>query len=123
MFAAADLPQQVVGLALLNSAGQFGNPDAEPNKSEEETSLKKFVMNPLKEVFQRIVLGILFWQSKKPERIESVLKSVCINKSNVDDYLVESITKPANDPNAREVYYRLMSRSMTRSLNKPIMLC
>ena len=29
-----------------------------------------------------------------------------INSENVDDYLVESITRPAADPNAREVYYR-----------------
>lgn len=28
------------------------------------------------------------------------------NTSNVDDYLVESITRPAADPNAGEVYYR-----------------
>lgn len=31
---------------------------------------------------------------------------VYINTSNVDDYLVESIKKPADDPNAGEVYYR-----------------
>lgn len=30
------------------------------------------------------------------------------NTSNVDDYLVESITMPAADPNAGEVYYRYM---------------
>lgn len=33
---------------------------------------------------------------------------VYINPSNVDDYLVESITRPANDPNAGEVYYRFL---------------
>lgn len=33
-------------------------------------------------------------------------KQVYINKSNVDDYLIESITRPAADPNAGEVYYR-----------------
>ncbi|MBA0824383.1 hypothetical protein Goarm_021058 [Gossypium armourianum] len=31
---------------------------------------------------------------------------VYINTSNVDDYLVESIKMPADDPNAGEVYYR-----------------
>lgn len=35
-----------------------------------------------------------------------------INSSNVDDYLVESITRPAQDPNAGEVYYRYMTMSM-----------
>lgn len=31
---------------------------------------------------------------------------VYIDSTNVDDYLVESISKPATDPNAGEVYYR-----------------
>lgn len=76
MFSAAELPEQVLGVALLNSAGQFRNPKAQPKKNEEETAIKKFIVNPLKEVFQRVVLGFLFWQAKQPARIESVLKSV-----------------------------------------------
>lgn len=31
---------------------------------------------------------------------------VYINSANVDDYLIDSITRPADDPNAGEVYYR-----------------
>ncbi|KAF5736025.1 Alpha/beta-Hydrolases superfamily protein [Tripterygium wilfordii] len=111
LVAAVGLPEQVVGVALLNSAGQFGDANRKPNKSE-ETVLQKFILKPLKETFQRVVLGLVFWQSKQPARVESVLKSVYINPSNVDDYLVESITRPAADPNAAEVYYRLMSRFM-----------
>jgi len=42
---------------------------------------------------------------------------VYINSSNVDDYLVESITRPAQDPNAGEVYYRYMIISILISLN------
>lgn len=38
---------------------------------------------------------------------------VYVNSSNVDDYLVESIMKPAEDPNAGEVYYRYMTMSMS----------
>ncbi|PRQ47570.1 putative chlorophyllase [Rosa chinensis] len=113
LVAAVGLPEQVVGVALLNSAGQFGNANSEPEKSDEETVLQKFIIKPLKEVFQRVVLGFLFWQAKQPARIESVLKSVYKNTSNVDDYLVESITMPAADPNAGEVYYRLMTRFMS----------
>lgn len=109
---AAALPEQVVGLVLLNSAGQFGDANAETSSSE-ETALGRFILKPLKEIFQRVVLGFLFWQSKQPARVESVLKSVYKNASNVDDYLVESITWPASDPNAGEVYYRLMSRFMS----------
>ncbi|XP_004509280.1 uncharacterized protein [Cicer arietinum] len=111
LIAATGLPEFVTGVALLNSAGQFGDGNKERITSE-ETPLQKFFLKPLKEVFQRVVLGFLFWQSKQPARIESVLKSVYINSSNVDDYLVESITRPAQDPNAGEVYYRLMTRFM-----------
>lgn len=75
MVSAVGLPKQVVGVALLNSAGQFGSPNGETNKSEEST-LQKFILKPLKEIFQRVVLGFLFWQAKQPARIESVLKSV-----------------------------------------------
>ncbi|KAH1206440.1 Pheophytinase, chloroplastic [Glycine max] len=108
---ATGLPDLVNGVALLNSAGQFGDGKRESETSE-ETALQKFLLKPLKEVFQRVVLGFLFWQAKQPARVLSVLKSVYINSSNVDDYLVESITRPAQDPNAGEVYYRLMTRFM-----------
>ncbi|XP_038997694.1 pheophytinase, chloroplastic-like [Hibiscus syriacus] len=111
LVAAVGLPEQVVGLVLLNNAGQFGDTKAKNTKSE-ETFLQKTILKPLKEIFQRVVLGVLFWQAKQPNRIESVLKNVYINTSNVDDYLVESIKMPANDPNAGEVYYRLMTRFM-----------
>ncbi|CAI0392315.1 unnamed protein product [Linum tenue] len=111
LVSAVGLPDQVIGLVLLNSAGQFGNPNAEANKTEESV-LQKYLLKPVKDVFQRIVLGFMFWQAKQPARVESVLKSVYINKSNVDDYLVESITRPTADPNAGEVYYRLMTGFM-----------
>lgn len=75
LLSAVGLPEQVVGVALLNSAGQFGDPNKETNKSEEST-LQKVILKPLKEAFQRIVLGFLFWQAKQPARVMSVLKSV-----------------------------------------------
>ncbi|CAN1225530.1 Pheophytinase, chloroplastic [Linum perenne] len=107
LISAVGLPEQVTGVVLLNSAGQFGNPNMETKESEESV-LQKYVLKPVKEVFQRIVLGFLFWQAKQPARVESVLKSVYVNKSNVDDYLVKSIIQPADDPNAGEVYYRFV---------------
>ncbi|XVF59654.1 hypothetical protein PTKIN_Ptkin07bG0293100 [Pterospermum kingtungense] len=111
LITAVAMPEQVVGLVLLNNAGQFGGTKAKTTKSE-ETFLQKAVLKPLKQIFQRVVLGVLFWQAKQPARIESVLKNVYVNASNVDDYLVESIKMPADDPNAGEVYYRLMTGFM-----------
>ena len=77
MVTAAELHDQVLGVALLNSAGQFGTPSEEVNNDVEETTLQKFLWKPLKEVIQRIVLGFVFLQAKQPARIESVLKRVC----------------------------------------------
>ncbi|PHU24921.1 hypothetical protein BC332_03253 [Capsicum chinense] len=112
LVAATSLTDQVKGVTLLNSAGQFGDA-SNATEGAEETELQKFILKPLKEIFQRVFLGFLFWQAKQPARIESVLKSVYINSSNVDDYLIDSITRPAADPNAWEVYYRLMTRFMS----------
>ncbi|CAI9110803.1 OLC1v1010891C1 [Oldenlandia corymbosa var. corymbosa] len=112
LVAAVSLQEQVRGVTLLNSAGQFGDAISDNNESE-ETALQKFFLKPLKEIFQRVFLGFLFWQAKQPARIESVLKSVYKDASNVDDYLIDSITRPAADPNAGEVYYRLMTRFMS----------
>lgn len=77
MVAAEAMPEQVVGIALLNSAGQFGSPEDDATAETEESPLQKFFIKPLKEVFQRVVLGFLFWQAKQAARVESVLKSVC----------------------------------------------
>ena len=74
---AASLPDKVVGVVLLNSAGQFGDPNAKPDETQVEANiLEKFIIKPLKDIFQRVFLGFLFWQAKQPARIESVLKSV-----------------------------------------------
>ena len=77
LVAAEAMPEQVVGIALLNSAGLFGSPENDATAETEESLLQKFFIKPLKEVFQRVVLGFLFWQAKQPARVESVLKSVC----------------------------------------------
>lgn len=75
LVAAQSLQDQVKGIVLLNSAGQFGDAMT-PTTETEESAVQKYVFKPLKEVFQRVVLGFLFWQAKQPARIESVLKSV-----------------------------------------------
>ncbi|KAG6397364.1 hypothetical protein SASPL_143531 [Salvia splendens] len=112
LVAAASLQDQAKGVVLLNSAGQFGDA-ASPATETEENVVQKYILKPLKDAFQRVALGFLFWQAKQPARVEYVLKSVYVNSANVDDYLINSITKPADDPNAGEVYYRLMTRFMS----------
>ncbi|KAH9319865.1 hypothetical protein KI387_021634, partial [Taxus chinensis] len=105
LITAADCPEFVSAVAILNSAGQFGNPAEETKNDKEETAIQRIIISPLKNLVQRAVLSFAFWQAKQPARITSVLKSVYPNSTNVDDYLIESIIRPADDPNAGEVYY------------------
>uniref|UniRef100_A0A453PCR7 AB hydrolase-1 domain-containing protein n=1 Tax=Aegilops tauschii subsp. strangulata TaxID=200361 RepID=A0A453PCR7_AEGTS len=85
LFAATEVPELVRGVVLLNSAGQFADPNAPPKAEEaaaaeeEVSALTRLIVKPLKEAFQRVVLGFLFWQAKQPARVEKVLKSVCNN--------------------------------------------
>ncbi|CAI9785215.1 unnamed protein product [Fraxinus pennsylvanica] len=72
LVSAAALKDQVKGVVLLHSVGQFGDASGGTNDSE-ETALQIFMVKALKEIFQRVVLGFLFWQAKKRARIESVL--------------------------------------------------
>lgn len=76
LLTAAEKQSQARGVVLLNSAGQFGDPNKKSEKTEGENAIDKFFLKPLKEAFQRVVLGFVFWQSKQPARIEKVLKSV-----------------------------------------------
>lgn len=78
LVSAAGLKDQITGVVLLNSAGQFGNGSNETINQPEESVIQKLFLKPLKEIFQRVVLGIVFWQAKQPARIQSVLKSVCV---------------------------------------------
>ncbi|MCH1921720.1 alpha/beta fold hydrolase, partial [Shewanella sp. A3A] len=104
LFAATEVPELVRGVVLLNSAGQFGDPNRPPEAAEaaagEESAVTRLVVRPLKEAFQRVVLGFLFWQAKQPARVEKVLKCVYKDATNVDEYLIGSITAPTADPNA-----------------------
>ncbi|XP_059293172.1 pheophytinase, chloroplastic-like [Lycium ferocissimum] len=113
LLAAAALPDQVKGVSLLNSAGRFGDDISTTDKTE-ETALHKFIVKPVEEIFQRVVVRLAFWLTMRPDHIEAQLKS-CVykNHSNVDEDLINSIVRPAADPYAWEVYYRLVKQLMS----------
>lgn len=81
LMAASELSDAVRGVVLLNSAGQFGNQAQTAEERGEESIPKKYLLNPLKEALQRVILGFLFWQAKQPSRVESVLKSVSFSSA------------------------------------------
>ena len=94
------------GVALLNAAGRFFDPNAPPK--EEPPAWREAIVA----AFQRFVIGLSFIYTKQPARIEQVLRQVYpVNQDNVDSDLVKSIQIPAQDPNAAEVFYRVVSRN------------
>jgi len=94
------------GCVLLNAAGAFRDQQGPPQPPDAEW------LATLKKAFQRFVIGLSFIYTKQPARIEQVLRQVYpINADQVDKELVESIQFPAQDPNAPEVFYRVIVKN------------
>eukprot|EP00611_Tribonema_gayanum_P024804 TRINITY_DN5544_c0_g1_i1.p1 TRINITY_DN5544_c0_g1~~TRINITY_DN5544_c0_g1_i1.p1 ORF type:complete len:360 (+),score=115.52 TRINITY_DN5544_c0_g1_i1:148-1227(+) len=115
--AAAQFPELIRGCVLLNAAGRFDSPMdvvKEVALEEEKATLnlaEKF-MGKAKEALQRAAITASFYYTKQPLRIKQVLTQVySVNPKNVDDELVESIRFPALDPNAPEVFYRVITKN------------
>jgi len=117
------------GCVLLNAAGRFKDSDALPQPQKKEGVLDKIT-----EAIQRVIIGISFVYTKQPKRIEQVLRQVYpVNANNVDAELVDSIQVPSQDPNAAEVFYRVIKKNKNGSnvyiddllevLDVPLLLC
>ena len=100
----------ISGCVLLNAAGRFRDPDS-PSEDEEEEKEDGFV-EKVTAMIQRGVIAASFIYTKQPARIEQVLKQVYpVNPDMVDAELVESIRVPSLDPNAAEVFYRVIVKN------------
>mmetsp|Transcript_37233 Transcript_37233/g.107519 ORF Transcript_37233/g.107519 Transcript_37233/m.107519 type:complete len:340 (+) Transcript_37233:97-1116(+) len=130
LYAAAtdEAKSMVNGVVLLNGAGRFrdGMPAQEKETNPLVESIQKFI--------QRLVIGASFVVTKQPARIAQILRQVYpINADMVDDELVESIRYPSLDPNAAEVFYRVISKNgngpsvyvddLLENLECPLLLC
>lgn len=129
LYAAATEKEFINGCILLNAAGRFKDPDA-PIEPQE----KNVIVEYIKTVLQRAVIGFSFLYTKQPSRIQQVLKQVYpVNPQNVDDELVESIQVPSQDPNAAEVFYRVITKNgsgssvflddLLEKIECPLLLC
>lgn len=97
----------IKGCILVNAACTFKSEESDIEKPDDRPEwLKK-----MQSSFQRFVIGLSFIFTKQPLRIQQVLRQVYpINPDNVTPDLVESIRYPAQDPNAPEVFYRVILR-------------
>lgn len=134
LYAAAtdEIKPLVKGVVLMNGAGRFRDANApregaEPNKNKFIQAFKTWI--------QRAVISASFLVTKQPARIEQILRQVYpINSENVDPELVESIRLPSLDPNAAEVFYRVITKNgngppsvyiddLLDNLECPLLLC
>eukprot|EP00586_Coscinodiscus_wailesii_P012458 CAMPEP_0172508094 /NCGR_PEP_ID=MMETSP1066-20121228/209172_1 /TAXON_ID=671091 /ORGANISM="Coscinodiscus wailesii, Strain CCMP2513" /LENGTH=292 /DNA_ID=CAMNT_0013285921 /DNA_START=231 /DNA_END=1110 /DNA_ORIENTATION=+ len=127
----AEVKSYIQGCILLNAAGRFRDPDAPNEVSTDEPNV---VIETVKEWIQRLVINGSFYYTKRPARIEQVLRQVYpVNADNVDSELVESIQVPSQDPNAAEVFYRVITKNgsgpsvyvddLLQELDCPLLLC
>jgi pimeloyl-ACP methyl ester carboxylesterase len=134
LYAAASCEANVIpACILLNAAGTFRQDSVSISDDKVSPSSPNWIQS-LQSVFERFVLAVSFWYTQQPARIEQVLKQVYPIVSNqVDDELIESIQLPSRDPNAPEVFYQIVSKSVRRTtyiddllprLNgRPLLLC
>tara|TARA_B100002052_G_scaffold65378_1_gene58635 strand:- start:108 stop:887 length:780 start_codon:yes stop_codon:yes gene_type:complete len=98
--AGAALQQDCAGVVLLNAAGPFSD-EQQPPKGwgaiARQTIGSALLKSP---VLQRL----LFENLRRPATIRRTLNQVYVDKTNVDDWLVESIRRPSLDPGAFGVF-------------------
>ncbi|MCP9775754.1 alpha/beta fold hydrolase [Cyanobium sp. WAJ14-Wanaka] len=98
--AGAALAEQSAGVVLLNAAGPFSDEKAPPKgwgAIARQTIGGALLKSP---VLQRL----LFENLRRPATIRRTLNQVYIDKTNVDDALVEAIRLPSLDPGAFGVF-------------------
>ena len=112
-------------MASLNGAGRFRSPpgevearaalaavEAERRAASGLVDWAERLKEGAAEALQRLVIGAAFLATKQPVRIQQVLRQVYpIFPERCDDALVASIEFPARDPDAPEVFYRIVKRN------------
>lgn len=107
-------------LSTGNGAGALARDDSSTASTASATSSKQNgndqsmmqqLMNPVMTVAKRVAIFGSFMLTKQPARVRQVLNQVYIDPTNVDDTLVQSICRAADDPNAAEVFYRVITGS------------
>ena len=98
--AGAAMGDQAAGVVLLNAAGPFSDEQAPPKgwgAITRQTIAGALLKSP---VLQRL----LFENLRRPATIRRTLNQVYLDKTNVDEALVEAIRRPSLDPGAFGVF-------------------
>jgi pimeloyl-ACP methyl ester carboxylesterase len=98
--AGAALGDRAAGVVLLNAAGPFSDEQAPPRgwgAIARQTIGAALLRSP---VLQRL----LFENMRRPATVRRTLNQVYVDRTNVDDDLVEAILQPSRDPGAFGVF-------------------
>ena len=94
------LGENCYGVVLLNAAGPFSD-EQKPPKGWGAIARKSIGTAFLK---SPVVQRLLFENLRRPSTIRRTLNQVYVDKTNVDDWLVEAIRRPSMDPGAFGVF-------------------
>jgi pimeloyl-ACP methyl ester carboxylesterase len=114
---AAQCPDSVAGLVLLNSAGPFSEsqPTSEPEALQTQIQppkqpLQKFLGSVVKWIFQQPLSQFLLFQYLRQRWvIRKTLEKVYLDKTAITDQLVREIQRPAFDTGALDVFISVFS--------------
>tara|TARA_Y100001968_G_scaffold226919_1_gene209662 strand:+ start:5366 stop:6265 length:900 start_codon:yes stop_codon:yes gene_type:complete len=98
--AGSALGTDAAGVVLLNAAGRF----SEEKKASQGwlSQVTKFIGGGL--LKDPLIQRLIFENLRRPGTIRRTLNQVYIDKTNVDDELVQAIRKPSLDPGAFQVF-------------------
>ncbi|WP_041429191.1 alpha/beta fold hydrolase [Synechococcus sp. PCC 7502] len=114
---AADYPESVAGVILLNSAGSFT--DTNPLGAKKISPLQKFLRDLSQSLLkQSWAISLLFQFVKQRSQIRKTLLKVYINKSAVTDELIANIQRPANDLGAIDVFRSVFSSPQGKKVDE-----
>ncbi len=114
---AADHPQSVAGVVLLNSAGPFT--DTSPLGAQKVNPVQKAISKTLQGVLrQPWVNQLLFAFVRQKSRIRSTLQKVYLDQSAVTDQLVEEIYRPSCDEGAAQVFASVFSTPQGKKVDQ-----
>lgn len=119
----SEMPGRTVTSASRSSPVVQSKKESPPAKGFMES-----VLQPVQALAKRAAVYVAFIAAKQPSRIRQVLQQVYISKDNIDQDLIDSIALPAQDSNAPEVFYRVITsqgesiNSLLQKIQAPIFL-
>lgn len=101
---AANHPEWIAGVVLLNSAGPFSE-TADPEKPQPNNPLQKMLRDTLQGLFlQPWASNLLFQWLRQPWVIRQTLERVYVDRTAITEQLVEDIYWPSCDAGAAQVF-------------------